>query len=172
MKLDAIDREIVRMLGADGRASYSEISKAMDVSIGTVRNRINALRESGALHLNVWLDPAKVGLGITTTLLLRVAGGSLDPVVEAVTKVEAVGYVAVIAGDHDVMIDVFCRDVSHLNRVIREEIRAIPGVDSITSYLVTEVRYDSSNNLVNLLETDSSETEEQEQASTRRQRSA
>lgn len=152
MKLDRVDRQIVRLLGEDGRATYSEISKEIGVSVGTVRNRISALRESGALHLNVWLDPSKVGLGINTTFLFKVEAGRLDHVVEAMTKVDSVGYVAVIAGDHDLMVDVFCRDVSHLNSVMRDQIRSIEGVASITSYLVTEVRYDSSVNLVDLLD--------------------
>ena len=112
-------------------------------------------------------------VGITTTLLLRVGGGALENVVEAVTKVEATGYVAVIAGDHDLMVAVFCRDVSHLNRVMREEIRPIPGVESVTSYLVTEVRYDSSANLVDLLEDEQSDDADVHSTSgIRRQRSA
>lgn len=152
MKLDGVDREIVRLLGRDGRATYSEISKEIGVSVGTVRNRISALRESGALHLNVWLDPTKVGLGISTTFLFKVEAGRLEQVVEAMTRIEAVGYVAVIAGDHDLMADVFCRDVSHLNTVMRDQVRSIKGITSITSYLVTEVRYDSSANLVDMLD--------------------
>ena len=152
MKLDQVDRQIVRLLGADGRATYSEISKEVGVSIGTVRNRISALRTSGALHLNVWLDPSKIGLGINTTFLFKVEAGRLEDVVEAMTKIGSVGYVAVIAGDHDLMADVFCRDVSHLNVVMRDEIRSIGGIASITSYLVTEVRYDSNSNLVDLLD--------------------
>ena len=152
MKLDQLDRQIVRLLSADGRATYSEISKEVGVSIGTVRNRISALRKSGALHLNVWLDPSKIGLGINTTFLFKVEAGRLEHVVEAMTKIGSVGYVAVIAGDHDLMADVFCRDVSHLNVVMRDEIRSIEGIASITSYLVTEVRYDSNSNLVDLLD--------------------
>ena len=61
MKLDTTDREIIRLLTQDGRASYSDISKQVGVSVGTVRNRITAMRESGVLHLNVWLDPYRVG---------------------------------------------------------------------------------------------------------------
>lgn len=174
MKLDQVDFDIIRILTEDGRASYSDISKSVGVSIGTVRNRITALRESGALHLNVWLDPAKVGLGVTTTFLLRVQAGALDDVVEAVSALDSTGYVAVIVGDHDLMIDVFCRDVPHLNRVLREEIRPIPGVESVTSYLVTEVRYDSSANMVDLLDAgpDADEVEGGPWANTRRSRSA
>ena len=151
MQLDAIDWEIVRLLGQDGRMSYSQISKTVGVSVGTVRNRITALRESGALHLNVWVDPYRVGLGIAATLLVRVTAGSLESVVRALTELDSTGYVAVIAGDHDVMVDVFCRDVPHLDAVLRNEVEVIDGVQSVTSYLVTQIRYESSTNMASML---------------------
>lgn len=152
MKLDHIDWEIVRLLGEDGRMSYSDISKTIGVSVGTARNRITALRESGALHLNVWVDPYRVGLGIAATLLIRVEAGTLDAVVAAVTALDSTGYVAVIAGDHDLMVDVFCRDVPHLDNVLRNEVEIIDGVQAVTSYLVTQIRYDSKTNLASLLD--------------------
>lgn len=152
MKLDHIDWEIVRLLSEDGRASYSQISKTVGVSVGTVSNRVTALRESGALHLNVWLDPYRVGLGIASTFLLRVDASAIDEVAAAVAALDSTGYVAVIAGDHDLMVDVFCRDVPHMNRVLRDEIQQIPGVQAVTSYLVTEVRYESSANMASLLD--------------------
>jgi len=158
LKLDDTDWKIVRLLGEDGRASYSQISKQVGVSIGTVRNRITALRESGALHLNVWVDPYRVGLGIAATLLIRVEAGLLDSVVEQVTALDSTGYVAVIAGDHDLMVDVFCRDVPHLDQVLRGEVESIEGVFSVTSYLVTQVRYESSTNMASLLVADDADS--------------
>lgn len=154
MQLDNIDWQIIRLLSEDGRASYSQISQEVGVSVGTVRNRITALRESGALHLNVWVDPYRVGLGIAATLLIRVEAGSLDAVADAVTELDSTGYVAVIAGDHDLMADVFCRDVPHLDQVLRTEVESIDGVFSVTSYLVTQVRYESNTNMASLFTTD------------------
>lgn len=151
LKLDTTDWDIIQLLAEDGRMSYSQISKTIGVSVGTVRNRITALRESGALRLNVWVDPYRVGLGIAATLLLRVAAGSLESVMEATTQLDATGYVAVIAGDHDLMIDVFCRDVPHLDSVLRNEIEVIDGVHSVTSYLVTQIRHDSTINMASAL---------------------
>jgi len=39
------------MLTKDGRASYSDMSKQIGVSVSTVRNRVTNMRESGVLHL-------------------------------------------------------------------------------------------------------------------------
>lgn len=152
LQLDPTDQAIVRCLSRDARATYSEISKAIGVSVGTVRNRLTQLRESGALHLNVWLDPNRAGLGVNATFLLRVEAGRVSAVVDELVPMEVTGYIAVVAGDHDVIVDVFCRDVPHLNRVLQDDIQAIDGVSSVTSYLITEIKYESSLNIGGLLD--------------------
>ena len=53
------------------------------------------------------------------------------------------------------MVDVFCRDVPHLDQILRNEVESIEGAFSVTSYLVTQVRYESSTNMASLLIDDS-----------------
>lgn len=151
MQLDDLDKAIFRILSEDARATYSEISKVVGVSVSTVRNRITSMRDSGALHLNVWLDPYRVGLGVTATFLLRVEPGRLDQVTEAVIALDETGYVAAIIGDHDLTVDAFCRDVPHLSKLVHNDIQPIEGVTSVTTYLVTDIKYESNMNLVSLL---------------------
>ena len=151
LQLDDLDQKIVLLLSDDGRASYSEMSKTLNVSIGTIRNRMTRLREAQALHLNVWLDPYRVGLGITATFLIRVHAGQLEEVADALIALDSTGYIAAIAGDHDLMVDAFCYDLSDLNRVLRDEIESIEGVAAVTSYLVTEIKYESRTNLAAVL---------------------
>ena len=45
-----------------------------------------------------------------------------------------------------------CRDVPHLNRVLKDEIQQIDGVVSVTSHLVTEIKYESKFNIADILE--------------------
>ena len=147
MELDDLDLEIVGVLSVDGRATYSEISKEVGVSVGTVRNRITLMREAGVLHLNVWLDPYRSGLALYATLLLRVSAGKLEAVTSKLADLDEVGYVATLTGGHDVLADVFCRDVPHLSDLVHSQVQAIDGVESVTSYLVTDVKYESNLNI-------------------------
>lgn len=147
MQLDDLDLEIVGILSVDGRASYSEISKEVGVSVGTVRNRITQMRDAGVLHLNVWLDPYRSGLALYATLLLRVSAGKLEAVTARLADIDEVGYVATLTGGHDVLADVFCRDVPHLSDLVHSQVQAIDGVESVTSYLVTDVKYESNLNI-------------------------
>lgn len=152
LHLDNTDRDIIRLLADDARASYSEISKKIGVSVGTVRNRMTRLRESGALHLNLWLDPNRVGLGVNATCMFRVRAGKLDDVVSALVDLDSTGYIAVLAGDQDLVVDTFCRDIPHFNDVLQHQFQTIDGVESVTSYVVTEIKYQSTLNLVGMLE--------------------
>lgn len=137
MQLDDIDLRIVRTLQEDGRISYSDISKAVGVSAGTVRNRINQMRSSGILSVNVWLDPKLSGLSIHATLLLKVRPGHLMEAADALAGLEETGYVATLVGTYDAIADVSCRDIAHLHRLIHDKIQKIDGVVDVTTNLVT-----------------------------------
>lgn len=150
VQLDDLDKAIIDILTKNARASYSEIAKTVEVSVGTARNRITSMLESGALHLNVWLDPYVAGLGVNATLLLRVRAGAIDEVTEALIGISEIGYVATLTGDHDMLVDVFCKDVPHLSRLIHDKIQMIDGVMSLTTYLVTDISYQSSMNIAEL----------------------
>jgi len=151
LHLDKVDKDIVRELAVDGRASYSDIAKAVGVSVGTVRNRIREMRDTGALHLNVWLDPYRVGLGVTATFMIRTRPGTIDSVGQALEILDETGYIAFLAGDYDITVDAFCADVPHLNRLLHDGIQMIDGVEFVSTYLVTDVKYESSMNLAGLL---------------------
>ena len=60
--VDNLDTQIVQILKKDGRASNAHIARALGVSEGTVRRRLKMLIDGDVVHVNVSLDPAKMGL--------------------------------------------------------------------------------------------------------------
>lgn len=147
MELDDLDLDIVRILSNDGRASYSEMSKTLGVSVGTVRNRVNHMRATGMLYFNVWLDPYRSGIGVIATLLLKVHAGRLSGVTSALIDLDETGYIATLTGEYDLMADAFCRNIAHLSRLIHDGIQTIDGVIEVRSHVVTDIKYESSLNI-------------------------
>ena len=47
--VDEIDRKIINLFQEDGRMSYRKIAKELDISIGTVHNRIDKLTKNGVI---------------------------------------------------------------------------------------------------------------------------
>ena len=144
VQLDDTDLKIVQTLQQDGRTSYSDISKTVGVSAGTVRNRINQMRSSGILSVDVRLDPTLSGLGIHANLLLKVRPGQLADVADALSDLEESGYVATLAGAYDAVAHVYCRDIAHLRVLIHDQIQKIDGVVDVLTNLVTDNRHQAS----------------------------
>ena len=147
VELDDIDLEIVRILHEDGRSSYSDISKVIGVSAGTVRNRISRMRSSGMLSFDVWLDPYRSGLGVHATLLMKVNPRRLVETADALADLDQTAYVATLAGAYDIVADVFCRDIVDLRRLIHDKVQQIEGVVDVSTNLVTENKHQTKLNV-------------------------
>ncbi len=61
------------------------------------------------------------------------------------------GYVALLTGDHDIIVDAVCKGVPHVDRLLRDEIQTIDGVERVTTYSSRDVQYSSSVNFASLL---------------------
>ena len=151
VNLDDIDLEIVRILHDDGRSSYSDISKIIGVSAGTVRNRISRMRSAGLLYFDVWLDPYRSGLGVHATLLMKVQPRQLAETADALADLDETAYVATLAGAYDIVADVFCRDILDLRRLIHDKVQQIEGVVDVSTNLVTENKHQAKLNTQGVL---------------------
>ena len=66
MKLDAIDRRILRALQRDGRMQNIELAKEVGLSPSPCLRRVRLLEEAGVIERYVAVvDGAKVGVGLT-----------------------------------------------------------------------------------------------------------
>lgn len=81
-ELDHTDQEIIKQLNQDGRKSYRQIAKELDLSVGTITNRINKLKDTGIIKgFRLELDYAALGYNIETMIGLE-AKGDLDDIIE------------------------------------------------------------------------------------------
>jgi Lrp/AsnC family leucine-responsive transcriptional regulator len=64
--MEEIDRQIVMLLTANGRTSYTDLGKATGLSTSAVHQRVRRLEERGVIRgYRAVLDPAELGLPIT-----------------------------------------------------------------------------------------------------------
>ena len=82
-ELDGVDRKILRILTADGRASYQAIADEVGLSRPAVMERVKRLEESHFITgYAARLDRGKLGLPITAFVAVRynsLAGVGDDP---------------------------------------------------------------------------------------------
>jgi DNA-binding Lrp family transcriptional regulator len=69
-------------------------------------------------------------LGYPLTALIDVQTDQANPteLAQAVAKLDAVSYVAMVAGDRDLLVVVHVRDAEHLHRLVTSTLRRLPGI--------------------------------------------
>lgn len=104
-----LNRQIVALLEEDGRMPFSEIAQKLDVSEGTIRNRVARLKESGMLKIVAITDPVTVEYQADAMIGIRVASDvTPNQVAERLGAQGAVVYVLWVTGRYDLMVEVVC----------------------------------------------------------------
>ncbi|QKZ17588.1 Lrp/AsnC family transcriptional regulator [Streptomyces chartreusis] len=119
-QVDDIDRQLLSMLHADGRRTFSEMAPEVGLSVAAVKRRIDRLRETGVITgFTVQVDQTKLGLGIGAFVELSCTGSTpVGEIVRTAYRAPEVQAVFTIAGDPDALVQVRVRDIEHLQQVI------------------------------------------------------
>ena len=126
-ELDETDKAIIRVLQHDGRMPYSQLAPLVGLSQAAVRQRVNRLVERNAIQVVAVTDPVTLGLGQQAMIGID-AEGDLLAVAEALSDLDPVEYVVVVAGRYDILVEVVCRDADELLEVVNGSVRTVPGV--------------------------------------------
>ena len=140
--VDNLDGEIVQILKKDGRASNAHIARALGVSEGTVRRRLKMLIDGGVVHVNVSLDPAKMGLTTEAIIGLEVDPDKMDPVCASLAAFDEIGYVTLTTGAVDVFAWGRFSSTESLGLFLRSKVGKIAGVRRTETYMCISVRKD------------------------------
>ncbi|HKM51437.1 MAG TPA: Lrp/AsnC family transcriptional regulator [Candidatus Bathyarchaeia archaeon] len=87
MKIDEVDRKILRQLTTDCRMSYRQIAKNARISVGTALNRVRRLEKAGVIRgYSAIVDHEKIGYELTGIAEITVSKGRLLEIEKAVSK--------------------------------------------------------------------------------------
>ena len=82
IKLDETDKEILKQLQTDGRKSYRQIAKELDLSVGTITNRVQKLTNEEIIKgFKIDINYEKLGYTLKTIIELDTSG-SIDNIIE------------------------------------------------------------------------------------------
>ena len=131
--LDELDKAIVKRLQVDGRAPYKEIAGGLDVSAGTVRNRVTWMTQHGVLRIVAVADPAVIHYRADAMLGVKVAPGvKPSEVAERLAVYPQVGYILWISGRYDLLVEVVCdADADFLDFVADHVPPFSPGIPDV-----------------------------------------
>ncbi len=124
-----LDYKILKLLQKDGRMSFTEISKEIDVAVSTIRLRYMNLIEDGTLRIIGRAEPNKRGFNAYASVLISVKPKAhMNAILKTLKYLPEISFLALVSGDFDIEANVMCRDMNHLNKLLSEKIHVLEGV--------------------------------------------
>jgi len=145
MKLDDLDRAILRAVVANADQSTTQLGRKLGLSQPAAWRRLRRLQEAGIIAgRRLVLDAEKMGFGVTVFLGVKLATKgrvSLEDFERAVGAIPEVQSVDHVLGLYDYRLRVVARDLADFERVLRRRIMTMPGVGDVeANVLLSEER--------------------------------
>jgi len=138
LKLDNLDKDLIRLLKVDGRVPTAHIADRLDVTTPTVRSRMKALVAAGVMRVAGLVNLS--ALPELTTALIGInieSRGQLNSQLEALTALKPVHWAAVVTGRFDVIAEVIVKGgMEDLYRFTSMDLPAIGRVTHCETFLV------------------------------------
>ena len=137
VKIDGIDKKILRFLMEDARKPILEIARSIGISGAAIHQRLRKLESSGLLSGSKFVINPKV-LGYTTMAHIGIFLDKAMSNPQAVKELEKIPEVLechYTTGNWSILIKVLCRDNEHLMMVLNQKIQHIEGVSRTETFI-------------------------------------
>jgi Lrp/AsnC family transcriptional regulator, regulator for asnA, asnC and gidA len=137
--LDRIDAGIVSQLQEDGRRSYRDIARNLDLSESLVRWRTLRLFRKGTVRILAVTDPFELGYQVLAMIALTVEPRALKEVTEFLIETPEVLYVTSCGGRANLLIEVVCKDHEGLVYLLTDTLGSIEGVRAAETFIELKI---------------------------------
>ena len=137
VKIDGIDKKILRYLMKDARTPILEIARNIGISGAAIHQRLRKLEASGLMSGSKFIINPKI-MGYTTMAYIGIYLDKAMSNPQAVKELEKIPEVLechYTTGDWSILIKVLCRDNEHLMQVLNREIQQIDGVSRTETFI-------------------------------------
>ena len=136
--VDELDKLILQALNVDGRTPFTQIARQAGVSETTIRTRYQRLVDQGIVRTVGIIDPTALDYEATAMVAVSAEPSMVGKIASTIAGVPEVSYLATTLGSYDLILEVFCRDLSHLTDVVTRQIQQVPGVRATETLVITE----------------------------------
>jgi len=136
VKIDSIDKEILRMLQDDARISFKKIAEKIGVSEATIFVRVKKLRKNGVIkRFTAIVSPDLLGKNLTAFVLINTEPKNLEHVLDALSSMDDVYEVYDVTGTYYVIAKIRTENRKTLAEII-DKIGMIDGVTRTETAIV------------------------------------
>ena len=144
LKLDGIDKEIVRMLMTNSRRPILEIAKKIGISGAAIHQRLRKLEKQNLIHSSSIKINSKI-LGFTTMAYIGIfldRATNNKIVVNHLKEIPEILECHYTTGDWSMLTKLLCRDNEDLMKILTKKIQTIKGVSRTETYISLEQQID------------------------------
>ena len=134
VKIDKLDKQILRMISEDARVPFLEVARACNVSGAAIHQRIQKLNALGILKGSQFIiDPEKIGYETCAYIGLNLKDPeTFDEVVEQLKKIPEVVECHYTTGNFDMFIKIYAINNHHLLTIIHDKLQPLGLASSET----------------------------------------
>ncbi|MQX36250.1 Lrp/AsnC family transcriptional regulator [Roseospira navarrensis] len=149
VRLDAIDRRILRTLSTEGRISNADLAARVGLSPSPCWKRVKALEARGFI-IGYGARLSREALGFPETVIINVTLEShnedtLARFGQVLADIPEVMEAYLVTGDYDYLIRVAVAGTRHYESFLRETLYKIPGIrHSRSSFVLRELKTETS----------------------------
>ncbi len=139
MPLDEKDHKIIEALAKNARIAITEIAKMLNLTDVAIRKRLRKLEKNGVIEkYTVLVNPKKLGYNCVAIIGVDVEPEHLLNVAWTLAEREYTRFVALTAGEHMIIAEIWSKDNKELNKIL-EDIGRNNGVKRVCPSLVLDV---------------------------------
>ena len=140
MKIDDIDKKILKNLQKNAKITNSKLSKLIGLSPAPTLERVRKLESKGIISgYHAKLDKSKIGLGVSTYVMVSLKGHNkknLDSFIEKISNVDNIVECHHITGSGDFILKVVAKDIESYQKLMLEKVSEIEVTDSLQSMVI------------------------------------
>lgn len=136
---DNLDYQIIQELSRDGRMKAAEIARKLNANERTIRKRIDALINQGAIRVTAVVNPDFFGYVSVADVFMEVETEREVEVIKQLSEIPAISYLAFGQGTRDLSIEARFKNNEELRYFIARQLPAIPGLKVIDYALVPRI---------------------------------
>ncbi|MEC7895907.1 MAG: Lrp/AsnC family transcriptional regulator [Bacteroidota bacterium] len=140
MKIDNIDRKILRMLQENSKITNAYLSKQIGLSPAPTLERVRKLEKKGIISgYHAQLNLSEIGLGVSTFVLVSLKEHNkknINIFLDKINKVKNVIECHHITGTGDFMLKVVSENIASYQKLMLDKVSEIEATDSLQSMVI------------------------------------
>ena len=118
---DKLNQQIIDLLELDGRLPFKEIANTLDISEGTVRNRVNRMKDAGVLQIKALVDRSAINYSTDSMLGIKVASNSSpSSVAQRLESCNEIVFIMWVTGRYDLLVEIASESDDTLSKFLEE----------------------------------------------------